>query len=37
MSIPCRYIHSASEMVDIRDVEHGVQLITKIMETPYQG
>ncbi len=37
MSIPCRYIHTASEMVDYRDLENGVKLLTKIMETPYNG
>ena len=37
MSIPCRYVHTASEMVDYRDVEQGVRLIVKLMETDYQG
>lgn len=35
MSIPCRYVHTASEMVDVRDLEHGVQLLVKIMETEF--
>ncbi|OEF98714.1 M42 family metallopeptidase [Desulfuribacillus alkaliarsenatis] len=26
ISIPCRYVHSPSEMVDMRDVEHSVKL-----------
>lgn len=37
MSIPCRYIHSPSEMVDYGDVQKGVQFIVKIMETSYSG
>ncbi|NLY53561.1 MAG: M42 family metallopeptidase [Firmicutes bacterium] len=37
MSIPCRYIHTASEMVDYRDVEHGVRFLVKLMETEYKG
>ncbi len=35
MSIPCRYIHTASEMVDLRDLEHGVKLLVAIMETAF--
>jgi len=27
LSIPCRYVHSACEMVDLRDVENGVKLL----------
>ncbi len=27
VSIPCRYVHSASEMVDVEDVEQAVQLL----------
>ncbi len=30
LSIPCRYIHSPSEMVDAGDVEHAVVLIEKL-------
>jgi len=37
MSIPCRYIHTASEMVDLDDVQDGVRLITRIMETEFTG
>jgi len=37
MSIPCRYIHTASEMVDYNDVLNGVKLLTHIMETEYKG
>lgn len=35
MSIPCRYVHSASEMVDCRDLSNGVKLLVKIMETAF--
>ncbi len=37
MSIPCRYVHTASEMVDYADVENGVKLVKAIMETKYTG
>lgn len=37
MSIPCRYIHTASEMVDYDDVQNGVRFLVKLMETEYQG
>lgn len=37
MSIPCRYIHTASEMVDYDDVENGVRFLVKLMETEYRG
>lgn len=32
LSIPCRYIHSANETVDSRDLENSVKLLTKILE-----
>ena len=37
MSIPCRYIHTASEMVDLDDCKNGVRLIAAIMESDYKG
>ncbi|MBT9135955.1 MAG: putative aminopeptidase YsdC [Firmicutes bacterium] len=37
MSIPCRYIHTASEMVDYSDVQNGVKLLVGIMETEFKG
>jgi len=37
MSIACRYVHTASEMVDFSDVEHGVKFVAAIMETAYTG
>lgn len=33
ISIPCRYVHSASEMVDIRDVQACVQLASAICQS----
>jgi len=32
LSIPCRYIHSANETVDINDLNNSVKLLTKILE-----
>ena len=32
LSIPCRYVHSACEVVDLRDVEGGVALLMKYFE-----
>ncbi len=32
ISIPCRYVHSPAEMVDLRDVEAAVALLGKILE-----
>lgn len=32
ISIPCRYVHSPSEMVDLHDVNYAVQLGIKIIE-----
>ena len=31
VSIPCRYVHSPSEMVDVNDVENSVQLLTDLL------
>ncbi|NLE45863.1 MAG: M42 family metallopeptidase [Chloroflexi bacterium] len=33
LSIPCRYVHTPSEMVDANDVEHGVQLLLEILQS----
>lgn len=35
ISIPCRYAHSPSEMVDAEDVQYGVQLVSKLAETSF--
>lgn len=34
MSIPCRYIHTTSETVDLNDVQNGVKLLVKLLESP---
>jgi endoglucanase len=34
LSIPCRYIHSPSEMVDFNDVQNGVKLMTELISNP---
>lgn len=34
ISIPCRYIHSPSEMVDYNDVENAVNLLIKLLGEP---
>ncbi len=34
VSIPCRYLHSPSEMVDLNDVEAAVRLVVAAMEHP---
>ncbi len=34
LSIPCRYIHTPSEMVDKRDVENAVKLMTAMLLAP---
>jgi endoglucanase len=34
LSIPCRYVHSPSEMVDFRDVENAVKLLVELISNP---
>ncbi|NOH04168.1 MAG: M42 family metallopeptidase [Chloroflexi bacterium] len=34
LSIPCRYIHSASEMVDYGDLKNSVKLLTAMLSKP---
>lgn len=36
LSIPCRYIHSPSEMVDTRDVENAVRLLVELIRKPVE-
>ncbi len=36
VSIPCRYIHSPSEMVDYRDVQNAVKLLTALISAPVE-
>jgi tetrahedral aminopeptidase len=35
-SIPCRYVHSPSEMVDYDDVQNAVRLLIELMSNPIQ-
>jgi endoglucanase len=34
ISIPCRYVHSPSEMVDYNDVQNAVQLFLALLSQP---
>jgi putative aminopeptidase FrvX len=34
LSIPCRYVHSPSEMVDLQDVENAVKLLLELISKP---
>jgi endoglucanase len=34
ISIPVRYVHSPSEMVDFSDVQNTVKLLTSVLQTP---
>ena len=34
LSIPCRYVHSPSEMVDLSDVENSVNLLVELLSNP---
>jgi len=36
LSIPCRYVHSPSEMVDYDDVQNGVKLLTALLSAPVE-
>ena len=36
LSIPCRFVHSPSEMVSQKDVAHSIKLLTKILEQDIQ-
>jgi endoglucanase len=36
VSIPCRYVHSPSEMVDINDVDNAVKLIVALLKSPIE-
>lgn len=36
LSIPCRYVHAPSEMVDMEDVENAVRLLIKLLQTAPQ-
>lgn len=34
ISIPCRYVHAPSEMVDLNDVQNAVKLIVTLLTNP---
>jgi endoglucanase len=34
ISIPVRYVHSPSEIVDFSDVQNAIRLLTAILRTP---
>lgn len=34
LSIPCRYVHSPSEMVDLGDIENAVKLLVELLSKP---
>jgi endoglucanase len=34
LSIPCRYVHSPSEMVDLGDVEKAIKLLIELLSKP---
>lgn len=36
VSVPCRYIHTPSEMVDQKDVENAVKLMVALLEKPLE-
>jgi endoglucanase len=36
ISIPCRYVHSPSEMVDVTDVEASINLLVEILANPIE-
>jgi len=36
LSISCRYVHSPSEMVDLRDVQNAVKLIVALLSNPVE-
>ena len=35
LSIPCRYIHSPSEMIDLDDLENAVSLLNHLLQEPW--
>lgn len=36
LSIPCRYVHTTSETVDLNDVQNAVKLLVKLLESPVE-
>jgi len=37
LSVPCRYVHSPSEMVDFEDVQYSVALLVEMLKYPVNG
>jgi endoglucanase len=35
LALPCRYMHSASEMVDYQDLQNGVSLMLELLQKPF--
>jgi putative aminopeptidase FrvX len=35
LSLPCRYLHTASEMVDYQDLQNGVRLMLELLHKPF--
>ena len=35
LSIPCRYVHSACEVIDLRDLESGLKILREFVNTAY--
>ncbi len=36
ISVPCRYIHSPSEMIDYYDMVNSIELLTKALQSPFK-
>ena len=36
LALPCRYLHSASEMVDYQDIQDGVRLVLELVRHPFK-
>jgi endoglucanase len=36
LSIPCRYVHSPSEMIDYDDVQNAVRLLVALLRNPIE-
>jgi tetrahedral aminopeptidase len=36
LSLPCKYVHSPSEMIDLQDFKHVVDLLTLLLNNPIQ-
>jgi len=36
LSVPTRYLHTPSEMVDVEDVNNAVKLLTALLSEPFE-